>query len=448
MATDLGHAGAKPLPRAARLRCEYLENPLGLDVARPRLSWQLADARRGARQTAYRVLVASAPEGLRAGRADVWDSGRVASDQSAHVLYDGPPLRSRRRYWWQVQVWDQNGTPLRFSEPARWEMGLLDRSDWQAAWIASSQAAEARDSGADVRWIWSPQDAGDAGAAQGKRCFRVTFDLPAGGQVEKADLYLASDTVLEAGVNGNAAGRQRDWDRTSFSAFRIDDWLRPGRNVVTISADRTGKQVTVAPGETLPMAAGMAALVTIRYADGGVQRVPTDARWKVSADPDKAWTEPGFDDADWGAAAVLAGLGDAPWGDIALYPTGGPAPLLRKAFTLKGPVKSARVYVTALGSYRLRLNGRRVGNDVLTPDFTDYRKHILYQAYDVTDLLREGSNVVGAILGDGWYAGGLGWNHQRYGMGPPPTRLLLQMHVEYPGGGTEVELCLDREVAA
>jgi alpha-L-rhamnosidase len=112
--------------RVGTLRCEYFVDPLGLDVARPRLSWLLLTERRGARQTAYRVSVASSRERLAAGEADLWDSGRVESDQSAHVVYAGTPLRSGQRAWWRVGVWDETGSPAE-SEIASWEMGLLDR---------------------------------------------------------------------------------------------------------------------------------------------------------------------------------------------------------------------------------------------------------------------------------------------------------------------------------
>jgi len=119
------------------LRCEYRSNPLGLDVTQPRLSWKLADDRRGACQTAYQVLAAANPGDLAAGRDLLWDSGRVESGESVHVPYAGPPLASRQRVWWQVRAWDQEGVPTPFSAPAWWEMGLLARADWQAEWIGA-----------------------------------------------------------------------------------------------------------------------------------------------------------------------------------------------------------------------------------------------------------------------------------------------------------------------
>ena len=94
-------------------------------------------------------------------------------------------------------------------------------------------------------------------------------------------------------------------------------------------------------------------------------------------------------------------------------PDADPAPYLRKAFALPAGVKSARLYVTALGLYECSINGQRVGDDVLTPGWTDYAKRVRYQTYDVTDLLSSGDNVIGAILGDGWAVGHVAWNHRQ-----------------------------------
>ena len=117
-----------PAIRAADLRCEYLANPLGIDVARPRLSWVIEavhPADRGLKQSAYRVLVASSEQALDAGTGDLWDSGKVASDQSAQVVYGGKSLASGTPAFWKVEVWDQAGNSSGWSAAAKWSMGLL-----------------------------------------------------------------------------------------------------------------------------------------------------------------------------------------------------------------------------------------------------------------------------------------------------------------------------------
>ena len=130
---DMAWAGAQIAP--ARLRCEYRENPLGIDAAKPRLSWICESSQRGQRQTGYRILVASSPELLSEDAGDLWDSGRVPSEQSVHVEYAGDPLASRQTCFWKVRVWDMNDSASDWSAASLWTMGLLQEPDWQAQWI-------------------------------------------------------------------------------------------------------------------------------------------------------------------------------------------------------------------------------------------------------------------------------------------------------------------------
>ena len=116
----------------------------------------------------------------------------------------------------------------------------------------------------------------------------------------------------------------------------------------------------------------------------------------------------------------------------------GRVPLLRRSFRLGGAPVRARVYATALGSYRLTVNGASAGPGALIPDWTDYRYRLTYQTYDVTRLLRRGGNALGVVLGAGWYAGRMGYSSKRYAYGPPPVRLLLELHLTYADGREEV----------
>ena len=240
-------------------RCEYRENPLGIDLAQPRLSWHLVSERRGVRQAAYRITAAASEPALREGADLLWDSGKVESDQSVQLPYAGPAMSSGQRVYWQVAVWDDAGNEAT-SAPAWWEMGLLDRGEWQGQWI---------------------------------------------GALELGGPFTTS-----------------------------------------------------------------------------------------------------------------------------------PAPFVRAEFTLDKPVARARLYATALGLYEAHINGAVVGNDVLTPGWTDYAKRVQYQVYDVTGMLTQGDNAIGAILGDGWYAGYVGWQaRQRYGDVP---KFLAHLAVTYDDGSTDV----------
>jgi hypothetical protein len=128
---DNDSAGINPVA----LRCEYRQNPLGVDDSKPRLSWRVESVERGQRQSAYRVLVASSPELLAEGVGDLWDSGKVASPQTAHIEYSGKPLGSRQACYWNIRVWDRNGVASEWSRPASWSMGLLGDEEWTAKYI-------------------------------------------------------------------------------------------------------------------------------------------------------------------------------------------------------------------------------------------------------------------------------------------------------------------------
>jgi len=130
-------AGAVAGTRPINLRCEYLENPLGIDVRKPRFNWQLAPVagRRGLRQSAYQIRLADAPNRLSKDDAILWDSGKVTSSQSVLVEYGGKELVSNHSYCWQVQVWDEDGATAGWSQPARFSTGLLDSSSTVPAGI-------------------------------------------------------------------------------------------------------------------------------------------------------------------------------------------------------------------------------------------------------------------------------------------------------------------------
>src|SRR5882724_4396981 len=150
--------GAASPMHPATLRCEYRDNPIGIDVRKPRLSWTLESDRRGEKQTAYEIVVADSEKAVRAHQGDLWGSGKVRSDHTVHVVYGGKPLPSGQRAWWSVHVWDKDGKDCGWSAPAFWEMGLLKPEDWKAQWIGgATEGKQAAESQADVKWVWYPE---------------------------------------------------------------------------------------------------------------------------------------------------------------------------------------------------------------------------------------------------------------------------------------------------
>jgi alpha-L-rhamnosidase len=414
-APGAGDGAARPGGLAiGRVRVEYRTNPIGIDVAKPRFDWVLASERRGEKQTAYQILVAASADALAADRGDLWDSGKVASDQTAQVVYGGKALATRQRAWWKVRAWDRDDVASAWSAAAFWELGL-GAADLQAKWITGASTAPSL-SGA--RWIWFSEGDPTVSVPAATRYLRKPFTVTGAAPISRATLVITADDELELFVNGTSLGTYTQWQ--SLKVLDLTSRLTPGANAIAVRAVN---------GVAGP--AGVIARLTIeRGAGAATTDVVSDASWKASTTAPAGWQSTAFDDAAWSAAREAAPFGGGPWGS----PSAAASPTyLRKRFSAGKP-KSARLYATALGVYELWLNGKRVGNDYLTPGFTDYRKRLQVQAYDVTDLIKEGDNAVGAILADGWFNGkyfvfGRG---DFYGAGP--DRLLVQLEVEQQDG--------------
>lgn len=402
------------------LRCDYRENPIGIDSAAPALSWQNDSAERGWRQSAYQVLVASRPGLLATGKADVWDSGKREGDESVGVVYAGKKLEPSRRYYWTVRVWDSKGVMSKAEAPAWWETGLMNASGWSAKWISRRDAEEEADR-EGIRWVW----------VQGQNPFAVPrgteavfhIDVAVGERPRSAALYLVARAPFVAAVNGRRAG-SKDGRWQAFDREDITELLVEGRNSIDVSV-----KTNLAPpsdGAAEPRVTAVAGLLKITEADGTIRRYPTDARWQARL----------AGDSEWKPAAVAGSLGDPKMG----RPTGtlpSAASLFRREFDVAKPVKSARLYITALGSYTASVNGKPVSEDVLTPAYTDYAKRVTYRTYDVTPLIARGRNAIGAMLGDGWFGSALTWTGIRFSFLPPPPRLLAQLEIRYADGSSE-----------
>jgi alpha-L-rhamnosidase len=407
------------LAAPAHLRCEYLENPLGIDMTSPHLSWQSDNVERNWTQSAYEILVASRVELLHADNADIWDIGKTASAVSVGIAYRGPALESRRRYYWKVRVWDAGGQASESAELAWWEMGLLHPTDWKASWIRWKNPDDDADRQA-IHWIWVKGQDAVATVPKTTANFRVSFNLSE--KPRDAVLLLAARGTFAASVNGHGVDtKTKGW--SAFDRRDISDQLILGNNSIEVKVIAPEAPDSGPDTEAKTTTAALAALIKIARADGSVIRLGTGRRWE--AKPENT--------SQWQAAKVVADLTDKRLGDPGSLPQ--PAAYLRRTLAISKAVRSARLYVTALGSYRVFLNGNRVGADVLTPDFTDYRKRVLYQTYDVTGQLASGKNVISALLGDGWYGSPLTWSGIHFF--PPPDRFLAQLELDYADGSRE-----------
>jgi len=291
------------------LRVEYQENPVGIDVRQPRLSWQIQSDRRGAMQSAYQIQVASSLA-VQQGQDLIWDSGKIKSDQSIQRVYDGPPLRSGQRYFWRVRVWDDADEATSWSTPALWEMGLLQPSDWQAAWI-------------------EPNLTEDPSTPQPSPLLRHTFETKRA--IKNAVVYVTSHGLYEMYLNGQRIGDQLftpGWTsyhkRLQYQTYNVTRFLRPGANAVGVILGNGWYRGNIGfSGHRNFYGDRLALLMQLRidYIDGHSEIVGTDQHWKSSTGPilmseiyqgetydarlEKAgWTLPSYDDKDWSGVKI------------------------------------------------------------------------------------------------------------------------------------------------
>ncbi|MDB6110130.1 MAG: Alfa-L-rhamnosidase [Pedosphaera sp.] len=410
------------------LRCARRVNPLGVGDATPNLSWQLqtggqGTAFRGETQSAYEIRVGSTP-----GASDLWASGKVLSSETVDILYAGQPLTSGKPYFWQVRVYDGQDNVSAWSAPAQWSMGLLSLADWTAQWIGYDAAysptpQQAADNAlfntAGLGWLRFPAGQAQAGVYQSS--LRKQIVLLAGQTITNAIVALYADNVGTVIVNGQAAtNAAMRWEATA--RINVTSLLHTGTNVLAFSATNSDAQP-----------ASLIGRLVVQFASGSSTNIAVDTSWKAAQQPPANWTQVNFNDSAWPAAESTG----TPWGTPALNDLARvPAPYLRKNFTVAQSVTRATVYVTALGAYELRLNGQKVGNDVLTPGWSQFTKRVYYQTYDVTGMVQGGSNTIGAILGDGWYASDLAFKGQRLNYGGTP-RFLAQLVLELGNGQTQ-----------
>ena len=310
-----------------RLRCEHLENAIGLDELRPRLSWIVKSDHRGAKQTAYRIVVASSRQELTVHKGNLWDSGRVESDQTVLIPYAGNPLTSRRQCFWKVMVWDDADKPSPWSKPARWSMGLLDKSDWAAEYISYRDESPVFK---DRKSHFLPP----------ARQYRKQFDVKS--QVRRATIYATALGIYELSLNGQRVGdayfapgwtdyRQRAYyytydvtdlvhsDNNAIGAWVADGWYSGYCAVGLLTGIGTEGIGRYTYGKT----PSVMVQLEIEYDDGSRQTIGTDKTWKVTGDgpirqadllmgeffdarmeiPD--WSTSDFDDSGW-EQAILA----------------------------------------------------------------------------------------------------------------------------------------------
>ena len=275
---------AGPLAPAS-LRCEYLVDPMGIDMAKPRFFWVIGHAERGQIQSAYQIVVSTDPK---AAAGDIWDSGKVASPKSIQVPFAGKALESGKSYFWKVRNWDRDGRESPWSPVARFDTGLFDKSDWKGVWIGN------------------------------KNQLRKEFALK--GKVKRARAYIAGLGYYELRLNGRKVGNHvldpawTTYDkRVLYATYDVTTALRDGANAAAVML-----------GEGWYKSRVLLFQLNVEMEDGSTASVASDASWKAADGPIFAdsvyngesydarretpgWDRPGFDDKDWPAAETVKG---------------------------------------------------------------------------------------------------------------------------------------------
>lgn len=313
-----------PPVQVVHLRCENQIEPLAIVADAPRLSWQMDQCRRGTRQTAYQVMVASSLELLKKGKADLWDSGKQQTDQSILVPYQGRDLKSGEKCYWKVRVWGESDKVTAWSSIASWAVGLQSNRDWKAKWIQPHP-----------KETFAPVDPFDDNPAP---LLRKSFHIPK--SIHRATVYASGLGFFELYLNGSKVGDHHldpGWTdfakRVSYSTFDVTSQLRTGKNAI-------GAMLGNGWFNPLPLkmwghlnlrehlAIGDPRLIVqlvIEYKDGTHETVVTDPSWRCADGPVirnsvylgevydaraeiPDWCQPSFGDASWGKAILATGV--------------------------------------------------------------------------------------------------------------------------------------------
>ena len=433
--------------KISNLKCEYL-NEAVITRPDPRFSWEIVSSINGQYQTGWQLIVSDTEEKIKEGRGNIWNSGKVRSNETINIKWKNSKLKSFSRYYWKVRVWDMNGIESEWSETAVFFTGALIKTDWKAFWIGDKPEkpleyplpykhigylSSYTDKSRDEKW--------------------VSIDLGKITSFNKLILYPAYNNILD-----------------------IVDYYFPLAYIIESSSDKetwdliveneakpTGKpsEIEISPVQAryIRMAATCLQQYKTRiydYEDLG----DTSKRYAFALaelqvlSNNKIISEKcivGYKDAlikvdredGYDPDMLTDGIKDTPsYPERRTIPT---SPLLRKTLVLKNKPVRALAYASALGIYEIFFNGKQKDTRVLAPEWTDYNKRVQYQVFDVTDLLVTGENVIGAQLADGWYAGMLGpvrWSEYfpkrgAYGL---DRRLFFQMELTYSDGEKETIL--------
>jgi alpha-L-rhamnosidase len=316
----------------ARLTCNFKEQPLAIDSTAPLLGWQIKSSGRGIMQSAYRIVVAGNPAEAQESEGTVWDSGKVDSDRSVNVVYEGSKLQPGKRYYWKVKIWDEKGQESPWSEISWWQTGLFSENDWQGArWISYEVM--------DSSLVLVPGIHGSGNHLEEKALqrpviplFRKSFSVEK--ELSSATLSISGLGHYEAFVNGQKAGESflapgwTDYDKTVFyNTYDVTPLLKKGENVLGAIVGNGFYNINRERYRKLVIAYGFPKLIAhlhLQFTDGSTSTLVSGESWKTTSSPitytsifggedynatleQEGWEKPGYDDSAWNPVLITNG---------------------------------------------------------------------------------------------------------------------------------------------
>lgn len=289
---------------------EYHENPIGIDVEKPRFSWQILSEDQNVMQSAYEIRVAESAKNLAKKSEQLWATGKVQSDQSVNIEYEGEVLKSMQRAYWQVRIWDNNGKVSGWSEPAYWEMGILNPYEWKALWITMKNEKKSESSLPAL-------------------FYRNSFETSK--KVESARVYVSSLGLYELYLNSEKVGEDLftpGWtsykNRVQYQTYDVTSMIGKTNAMGAIVGDGWYRGNIGFRGQRAYFGDRLALIVQlqINYTDGTSETIVSDENWKISTGPIvesdiyngefydarlkmKGWASTAFDDKNWNKVEVL-----------------------------------------------------------------------------------------------------------------------------------------------
>lgn len=266
------------------LICEYENNPLGIDIERPRLGWKIASSQKQQKQTAYEIIVSSSLENIKRDKGDVWNSGKIISSQSIHVPYNGKSLQSFTKYYWRVRIYDKSGKRSEWSEINWFETAIMPHDKWEGEWIGDGKEQPKQD---EDFYVDDPMP-----------LLRKSFDLRK--QLHTARLYISGVGYYEAYLNGRRVGNQvldPGWTsynkRVLYAVYDVSDYLNGGLNMLGITLGNGWYNPlplrfwgAINMRESLYTGRpAVKAMLYLKFNDDSYQIIPTDTSWETHPGP-------------------------------------------------------------------------------------------------------------------------------------------------------------------